>query len=258
MGRKGYPSSSCFAGKVRQLSEPEPSERFDRLSKIDEQVDMIFPVTETARLRLFAQQVSIHSRTSQASTDAAVASGAAIAARATADAPGGSSPTAAANDTTQGTSATTAAASTASDDAAPPFSATGEQQHFEEGLSTVSSPSHSAAISIPPQRHTLESLRSLEGMQRFMSSSSTFGEMTMSSSPARGKSRAVPVDVDAREEFTDFNYWKMDGARVSAELEGLIAQEEAAQSLEASASGASPRPGTGGSSSGKKSGWGRR
>ena len=266
---------------MRQLSEPETSERFDRLAKIDEQVDMLFPVTEAARLRLFAQQTSIQSRTSQASTDAAaaaaaaaagvslaaVASGPAIAARAAADALGGGSPTAlGAPETAQGTSATTAAGSTASDDGTVHFSASGGGEGLSgDGLSGSSSPSKSGPIPIPT-RHTLESLRSLEGMHRFMSSSSAMGvEMSVSSmagpnSPTRGGVRGPPaVDVDAREEFTDFNFWKMDGVTegVSAEREEIIAQEAAAQQ-EAGAAGGSPRPGTAASAAVKKSGWGRR
>lgn len=264
------PASVC-AGKVRQLSEPDTSERFDSLWKIDEQVDLLFPVTETARLRLFAQQVSNCSRTSNTSTDAIITAAAAVAvggttcssARSTTEldkalasgvsptdtATGGSPPNDGTATHTHGTAGTTAAASTASDD--PPFSATGERtnENTADGLSGVSSPSHSAAAGLPT-RHTLESLRSLEGMQRFMSSSTTLGvdrSMSTSGSPTRGASRVPIVDVDAREEFTDFNYWKLDGVSVSSELEGLIAEEEAEQ-LRASTS----------NSNAKKSGWSLR
>lgn len=249
---------------MRQLSEPETSERFNSLSKIDEQVDLLFPVTETARQRLFAQQVSMRSRTSQCGaepTDIAAESslGAAPVAM---DVPSGNSPTAAgASDTVQGTSAATASASSASGDDTAPFSAPPceDLSGTGEALSVASSPTQSAPIPIPTHHSHLESLRSMEGMARFTSVSSTLPvEMSMSFSPPRGggTARALPaVDVDAREEFTDFNYWKMDSVYVSAELEGLIAQDEAE---EQQSGRPSPTPGTAASSSGKKSGWGRR
>lgn len=184
------------AGRVRQLSEPAASGRFDSLSKIDDQVDLLFPVTETARRRLFAAQASGNGRSKTTAVAAAVAAASAAAAASVSASPGDTP------DPAEAAAAAAAAVAAAASSASPRLDA---DSAVDGGALT---PGVLGTRLLP-----MESPTAALGAARLTREGSDH-------------SFDAQVDVDARDEFNDNNFWKagisMDSV-AAAELEDLLA-----------------------------------
>eukprot|EP00892_Ulva_mutabilis_P011444 jgi/Ulvmu1/8672/UM047_0010.1 len=214
----GVPPHRIFtinpAGRVRQLSEPAASGRFDSLSKIDDQVDLLFPVTETARRRLFAAQASGGSRHAAAAAAVAAASAAAAASLAPSLGAAATGGRFFSRETPEATDATTAANVAAGDSgaaaaaaaAAVTADAAADDAEADAG-GEAAGPSRLLGTRLVPMETQEEAL----GLRR----------MTREGSD---HSFDAQVDVDTRDEFNDNNFWRTGMDSVAAgELEDLLA-----------------------------------
>lgn len=216
MERAAWEYTACAgvcSGRVRQLSEPAASGRFDSLTKIDDQVDLLFPVTETARRRLFAAQASGGARSHPTAAAAtAAASAAAAASLSPSPRPAAGVARFLSHDTPEATDAATAAAVAAGDPgAAAAAAAAAVAAHAAAdgvGDEVVPTPNLLGTRLVP-----MESPEAAIGLVRLTREGSEH-------------SFDAQVDVDARDEFNDNNFWKagisMDSV-AAAELEELLA-----------------------------------
>lgn len=183
---------------MRQLSEPAASGRFNSLNKIDDHLDLLFPVTETARRRLFAAQASGSARNTAAAAAVAAASAAAAASL---------------------TPALQSAAGAEPSDVDPEAAAAAAAADVVAAAAAPRPDGAAAAGSRPPPSLLATQLVPMESAEAAVLAPLLTREGSDHSFDAQ-------VDVDARDEFNDNNFWKagisMDST-AAAELEDLLA-----------------------------------